>query len=97
MVEKRLGALPVAVEFMRRLDVAGIVDELCSGGASAHLTHGQVIEALMANRGFLIPLSSSAMPSSTSSTSSEDTPGSPLGSSAASASYAASCRCSLIF
>ena len=96
VVEKRLGALPVAVEFMRRLDVAGIVDGLCSGGASAHLTHGQVIEALMANRGFLIPLSSSAMPSRTSSTSSEDTPGSLLGSSAASASYAASCvvRCS---
>ncbi|WP_327238870.1 hypothetical protein OG243_44385 [Streptomyces sp. NBC_01318] len=29
MVEKRLGALPVAAEFLRRLDVAGIVDELC--------------------------------------------------------------------
>ncbi|MFI2207498.1 IS1634 family transposase [Streptomyces sp. NPDC020192] len=50
MVEKRLGALPVAAEFLRRLDVAGIVDELCPGGASAHLTHGQVIEALVANR-----------------------------------------------
>ncbi|WP_246144926.1 IS1634 family transposase [Actinacidiphila oryziradicis] len=50
MVEKRLGALPVAAEFLRRLDVAGIVDELCPGGASAHLSHGQVIEALVANR-----------------------------------------------
>ncbi|MET7544141.1 IS1634 family transposase, partial [Streptomyces sp. NPDC005507] len=50
MVEKRLGALPVAAEFLRRLDVAGIVDELCPGGASAHVTHGQVIEALVANR-----------------------------------------------
>ncbi len=50
MVEKRLGALPVAAEFLRRLDVAGIVDGLCPGGASAHLTHGQVIEALVANR-----------------------------------------------
>lgn len=50
VVEKRLGALPVAAEFLRRLDVAGIVDELCPGGASAHLTHGQVIEALVANR-----------------------------------------------
>ncbi|WP_277041161.1 IS1634 family transposase [Actinacidiphila oryziradicis] len=50
MVEKRLGALPVAAEFLRRLDVAGTVDELCSGSASAHLTHGQVIEALVANR-----------------------------------------------
>ncbi|MEV0537391.1 DUF4277 domain-containing protein, partial [Kitasatospora sp. NPDC050463] len=50
MVEKRLGALPVAAEFLRRLDVAGIVDEVCPGGASAHLTHGQAIEALVANR-----------------------------------------------
>jgi transposase len=50
VVEKRLGALPVAAEFMRRLDVAGIVDEVCPGGASARLTHGQVIEAMVANR-----------------------------------------------
>ncbi|MEU6325499.1 IS1634 family transposase [Streptomyces sp. NPDC047009] len=50
VVEKRLGALPVAAEFLRRLDVPGIVDEICPGGASAHLTHGQVIEALVANR-----------------------------------------------
>ncbi|WP_405691205.1 IS1634 family transposase [Streptomyces sp. NBC_00057] len=50
MVEKRLGALPVAAEFLRRLDVAGIVDEVCPGGASALVTHGQVIEALVANR-----------------------------------------------
>ncbi|MFD7916345.1 IS1634 family transposase [Streptomyces sp. NPDC059752] len=50
MVEKRLGALPVAAEFLRRLDGAGTVDELCPGGVSAHLTHGQVIEALVANR-----------------------------------------------
>jgi transposase len=50
VVEKRLGALPVAAEFLRRLDVAGIVDELCPIDASAHLTHGQVIEALVANR-----------------------------------------------
>nr|WSY48803.1 DUF4277 domain-containing protein [Streptomyces sp. NBC_00886] len=50
MVEKRLGALPVAAEFLRRLDVAGIVDGLCPSASSAHLTHGQVIEALVANR-----------------------------------------------
>lgn len=50
VVEKRLGALPVAAEFLRRLDVAGIVDEVCPGGASALVTHGQVIEALVANR-----------------------------------------------
>ncbi|MER6502561.1 hypothetical protein ABT218_25085 [Streptomyces sp. NPDC001455] len=45
VVEKRLGALPVAAEFLCRLDVAGIVDEVCPGGASALVTHGQVIEA----------------------------------------------------
>ncbi|MFF4753702.1 IS1634 family transposase [Streptomyces sp. NPDC002514] len=50
MVEKRLGALPVAAEFLRRLDVAGTVDELCPGGPSAHLTHGQVVEVLVASR-----------------------------------------------
>ncbi|MER5755849.1 DUF4277 domain-containing protein [Streptomyces sp. NPDC002088] len=50
MVEKRLGALPVVSEFTRRLDLAGIVDEVCPGGASAHVTHGQVIEVLVAKR-----------------------------------------------
>jgi transposase len=50
VVEKRLGALPVVSEFTRRLDLAGIVDAVCPGGASAHVTHGQVIEALVANR-----------------------------------------------
>ncbi|MFI6494977.1 DUF4277 domain-containing protein [Streptomyces sp. NPDC050564] len=50
VVEKRLGALPVAAWFLRRLDVAGIVDEVCPGGGSALVTHGQVIEALVANR-----------------------------------------------
>ncbi|WP_307835537.1 DUF4277 domain-containing protein [Streptomyces adelaidensis] len=49
-MEKRLGALPVVSEFTRRLHLAGIVDEVCPGGASAHVTHGQVIEALVANR-----------------------------------------------
>lgn len=39
VVENRLGALPGAAEFLRRLDIAGIVDEVCPGGASAHLTH----------------------------------------------------------
>jgi transposase len=50
VVEKRLGALPVAAEFLRRLDVAGTVDRLCPGRDIAHLTHGQVIEVLVANR-----------------------------------------------
>jgi len=50
VVEKRLGALPVAAEFLRRLDLAGTVDRLCPGRDTAHLTHGQVIETLVANR-----------------------------------------------
>lgn len=29
VTNKRLGALPVAAEFLRRLDVAGIIDALC--------------------------------------------------------------------
>lgn len=50
VVEKRLGALPVAAEFSRRLDMAGIIDRLCPGRETAHATHGQVIEVLVANR-----------------------------------------------
>ncbi|MEH0651930.1 DUF4277 domain-containing protein [Streptomyces scabiei] len=50
VVTKRLGALPVAAEFLRRLDVAGIVDGLRPPDLRADLTHGQVIEVLVANR-----------------------------------------------
>jgi transposase len=50
VVERRLGALPASAEFLRRLDVAGIVDELCPIREIAHLTHGQVIEVMVANR-----------------------------------------------
>jgi transposase len=50
VVEKRLGALPACAHFLRRLDVAGIIDELCPVRDVAHLTHGQVVEALIANR-----------------------------------------------
>ncbi|MET7767050.1 IS1634 family transposase, partial [Streptomyces sp. NPDC005393] len=50
VVERRLGALPASAEFLRRLDVAGIIDELCPVRDVAHLTHGQVIEVLVANR-----------------------------------------------
>ncbi|MFB7375627.1 hypothetical protein ACFC0D_38065 [Streptomyces sp. NPDC056222] len=39
-VKKRLGALPVAAEDLRRLDAAGTVDRLCPGGGIAHVTHG---------------------------------------------------------
>lgn len=49
-VEKALGALPVVAEFCRRLDIAGIVDRACPVREVAIVTHGQVIEALVANR-----------------------------------------------
>jgi len=42
--------LPVVAGFSRRLDVAGIVDRLCPVRDLAILSHGQVIEALVANR-----------------------------------------------
>ncbi|MDQ6785001.1 MAG: IS1634 family transposase [Actinomycetota bacterium] len=49
-MEKVLGALPVVAEFCRRLDIAGIVDRACPIRDVALVTHGQVIEALIANR-----------------------------------------------
>lgn len=49
-VEKALGALPVVAEFCRRLDIAGIVDRAAPVRDIAYVTHGQVIEALVANR-----------------------------------------------
>jgi hypothetical protein len=49
-VEKLLGALPAVAEFCRRLDLAGIVDRACPVRQVARVTHGQVIEALVANR-----------------------------------------------
>lgn len=48
-MEKTLGALPVIADFSRRLDLAGIIDRACPVRDVAHLTHGQVIEALIAN------------------------------------------------
>ncbi|MGD3111931.1 DUF4277 domain-containing protein [Streptomyces sp. YGL11-2] len=50
VMEKRLDALPACARFLRRLDIAGIVDGLCPVREIAHLTHGQVIETLIANR-----------------------------------------------
>jgi hypothetical protein len=49
-VEKMLGALPVVADFCRRLDLAGIIDRACPIRDVALLRHGQVIEALVANR-----------------------------------------------
>jgi transposase len=49
-VEKALGALPVIAQYCRRLDLAGIVDRACPVRDVAIVSHGQVIEALVANR-----------------------------------------------
>ena len=45
-----LGSLPVIAEFCRRLDVRGVIDRACPVRDVAIATHGQVIEALVANR-----------------------------------------------
>jgi len=50
VLEKRLGALPVVAEFGRRLRIAEIIDELCPVRPVAWVSHGEVIEALVANR-----------------------------------------------
>jgi transposase len=49
-VEKALGALPVVAELCRRLDIAGTIDRACPVRDIAYATHGQVVEALVANR-----------------------------------------------
>jgi Domain of unknown function (DUF4277) len=47
---KLLGALPVVAVFCSRLDIAGIIDRACPIRDLATLSHGQVIEVLIANR-----------------------------------------------
>lgn len=49
-VEKMLGALPVVAGFCSRLRVRELVDAACPVRDIAELTHGQVIEVLVANR-----------------------------------------------
>jgi transposase len=46
----QVGAMPLVVPLLERLDVAGIVDRACPMRGRAHLTHGEVIAALVANR-----------------------------------------------
>ena len=50
VLEKRLGSLPVIADFSRRLNIAGIIDRTCPMRDLALVSHGQVIEALIANR-----------------------------------------------
>ncbi|MCW3838575.1 IS1634 family transposase [Micromonospora yasonensis] len=49
-VEKALGSLPVVAAFAARLRIRDIIDGLCLVDDRSELTHGQVIEALVANR-----------------------------------------------
>ena len=49
-VEKLLGALPVVAGFCSRLKIRDVIDGACPVRDLAELTHGQVIEALVANR-----------------------------------------------
>lgn len=48
--DRVLGSLPVIADFCERLDIRGIVDRACPVRDVAIVTHGQVIEALIANR-----------------------------------------------
>ncbi|MDQ2875859.1 MAG: DUF4277 domain-containing protein [Actinomycetota bacterium] len=48
--EKLLGALPVVAGFCSRLKIRDVIDEACPVRDLAELTHGQVIEALVASR-----------------------------------------------
>lgn len=48
--DKVLGALPVVAGFCERLDIRGIIDRACPIRDVALVTHGRVIEALIANR-----------------------------------------------
>lgn len=49
-VEKSLGSLPVVAGFSSRLRIRDVIDGLCPVDDRSELTHGQVIEALVANR-----------------------------------------------
>jgi len=48
--DKTLGALPVVARFCERLDIGGIIDRACPIRDVAIVTHGRVIETLIANR-----------------------------------------------
>lgn len=47
---KNLGSLPVVAHVLRQLDVQGIVDRAVPIREVAHLTHGEIICAMVANR-----------------------------------------------
>lgn len=47
---KNLGSLPVVAHFLRQLDVEGIIDRAVPVREVAHLTHGEIICTMVANR-----------------------------------------------
>jgi hypothetical protein len=49
-LDQALGSLPVVASFLDQLNVAAIIDELCPIRDVALATHGQVVEAMIANR-----------------------------------------------
>lgn len=49
-VQKHLGSLPVVAGFSSRLRIRDVIDGLCPVDDRSDLTHGQVIEVLIANR-----------------------------------------------
>lgn len=47
---KNLGSLPVVAHLLRQLDVQGVIDRAAPIREVAHLTHGEIICAMVANR-----------------------------------------------
>jgi transposase len=45
-----LGSLPLIAHFARRLQIQQTIDQICPSRGNAHLTHGQVALAIIANR-----------------------------------------------
>ena len=45
-----LGSLPLIADFAHRLGIPAIIDQTCPSRENAHLTHGQVALAIIANR-----------------------------------------------
>src|ERR1041385_9287907 len=50
ILARMLGALPIIAHYARRLQIQEIIDRHCPSRSNAHLTHGQVALAIIANR-----------------------------------------------
>src|SRR4051794_6374975 len=49
-VGRMLGSLPLIADYARRLQIERIINQQCPSRGNAHLTHGQVALAIIANR-----------------------------------------------